>query len=272
MTVTETDSSFVRFATVMRGAQPFKEGNVNDTFRGQVLVDGGIIRSAIIKDLDPKELANELMVAALAKAIDMPIPDAYLAAAAQDVLNARKGPELPDGSRLVFASADAQTPPVAQLYLGAPPVVALRVLQRLAEWSGIGRLYGFDAWVANVDRHHRNLLFSGDKKVWLIDHGYCFSGPKWKAADLVPEKAYRHRLGEWLTPVMIDSRRAAVAGVAAITCDQVADLDLRLIGDLNHVSGILDSNDFAALVEFLRGRSSHVPRLAAVALNISLVV
>ena len=260
---------FIRLATVLAGAVPFKEGNVNDTYRGQILSDDSSTHLAIIKDLDQRQLANELMAAALAKAAGLPIPQAYLAVGAPAVVAARKGPLQPDGSRLLFASADARTPPVAQLYIGTAPDA---VRARLADWDGIGALYGFDAWIANIDRHERNLLFSGDREVWLIDHGHCFSGPQWKPTDLDPPRDYQNRLRDWLTPAMSDARRAAVAATAAALEGRISVLDPSHIGQLNQVIGFLDSGDFSALTTFLKARCQHVPRLAAKALNIAMAV
>ena len=51
----------VELATVLLGATGFKENNVNDTFRGQVLVAKNETRQAIIKDLDIIQLCNELV-------------------------------------------------------------------------------------------------------------------------------------------------------------------------------------------------------------------
>ena len=263
------DQAFVRLATVLAGALPFKEGNVSDTYRGQVLSDDGSTRAAIIKDLDERQLSNELMAAALAKAAGLPVPQPYLAIARQGTLATTKGPQQPDGSRLVFASADAHTPPVAQLYLGAAPNA---VKNRLADWDGIGDLYGFDAWVANIDRHDRNLLFSGDKEVWLIDHGHCFSGPQWKPADLDPTREYENRLQQWLTPTISAPRRTAVARSAALLEGRVSGIDPNYLGQLNRVTALLDSGDFTALADFLKARCQHVPRLAAAALNVPLAV
>jgi hypothetical protein len=265
----ETEEAFVRLATVLAGAQPFKEGNVNDTYRGQVLTEDGSTRAAIIKDLDPRQLANEVMGAALVEAAGLPVPQAFLAIADPVSLTMTKGPQLDDGSRLVFASADAHTPPVAQLYLGGAPDA---VKGRLADWHDIGGVYGFDAWVANIDRHERNLLFSGDNEVWLIDHGHCFNGPQWKPADLDPAREYANRLQQWLTPVMSSARRSAVAASAGALETHISALDTRRIGELNRVVDLIDSGDFAALVDFLQGRCRHVPRLAALALNISIAV
>jgi hypothetical protein len=57
----------IQLATVLPRAEPFKEGNVNETFRGQVLLGDRKVRGAILKDLDPRQLANELLVSALAR-------------------------------------------------------------------------------------------------------------------------------------------------------------------------------------------------------------
>lgn len=263
-------TAFVQLATVLRGATPFRFGNVNDTFYGQLLIPGGQMRSAIIKDLDQRQLANELMASALAHACGMPTPQAYVAAAAPDVLATTKGPLLHDGRRILFASADAQTPNVAQLYEGADYAAALKVWQRLAGWEGVGDLYGFDAWIANIDRHHRNLLFGPDGQVWLIDHGHCFTGPAWDRAKLDASATYRNRLREWLTLAMDEPRRNVVARKAAALEARIATLDPQQLGASNYVANVLGSEDFVALADFLRSRTPHVPRLAAAALDINL--
>lgn len=236
------------------------------------MLGDGTIRTAIIKDLDPKQLANELMVAALAHEAGLPIPAAHLAMVLPGVMTANKGPTLLDGVRLVFGSADVETPPVAQLYQGQDAIVQAKVRKRLAEWDGVGGLYGFDSWVANTDRNERNLLFSGNKEVWLIDHGHCFTGPNWKPANLDPAEEYSNQLKGWLTPVMSDAERTAVASEAATLPETVKGVDLEKLGEMNHVASILDRGDFDALVAFLKARNSHVPRLAAAALNINLSV
>lgn len=262
-----SEGSFVQLATVLHGTRPLADRGVNDSFRGQLILDDRTIKSAIIKDLNPKELANELMAAALAFAMGLPVPGAHLAKAPSGTMIVRKGPTLPDGARLVFGSADVKTPPVAQLYHGAHSAAILKVRKRLAEWKGAGSLYGFDSWTANIDRHTRNLLFSGDKEVWLIDHGHCFTGPKWKPADLDPSREYRNKLKAWLTPAMSSPRKSVVATEAAVALDKSKALDLKNMGQLNYVLQVLEGGDFNALISFLKQRRAHAPRLAATALG-----
>ncbi len=258
----------VQLARVLGGAVPFKAGNINDTYRGAIW-NGSEERTAIIKDLEPRELANEVLCAALGKHLGLPVPPTYLALATADRLTTSKGPVL-GGARLVLASVDVNQPQVAMLLQGnsAPAILA-----RLAEWSHVGRLYGFDALVANIDRHEGNLLFSGDREVWLIDHGHCFTGPKWSASDLIPsDRAVTSRLEQWMTPALTEERRRSAATDAARVELDASALDVRALALTNHLAHLLSEGDLDAVVTFVGERIAHVPRLAAENLKIGLVL
>ena len=263
-----TELPMVQLAQVLGGAVPFKAGNVNDTYRGAIWT-GSEERTAIIKDLETRELANEVACAALGTRLGLPVPASYLALATADRLTTSKGPVV-DGGRLVFASVDVGQPQVAMLLQGGG---APGVLARLAEWSQLGRLYGFDALVANVDRHPGNLLFSGDREVWLIDHGHCFTGPRWSAGDLhPPDRPVTSRLEQWMTPTLTEERRRAAATDAARVELDARTLDIRALVLTNHLADLLNEGDVEAVVTFLEGRVAHVPRLAAENLKIGLVL
>jgi hypothetical protein len=254
----------VGLAQVLDGAQPFKMGNVSDTYRGLIRRFDGEDCPAILKDLPVKELANEVLAAAVGIVLGLPIPRPYLALATPDRLKTSKGPLIND-ARLLFASTDVKQPQVAMLLEGS---LAPVVLQRLAMWPGTGKLYGFDALVANVDRHAGNLLFSGDHRVWLIDHGRCFTGAAWQTADLAqPSIPTRNRLKEWLTPVLNMAARSLAAGGASTIPVDLAGVDLKEVAAANHVSDLLSDGDFQAVVEFLIGRQTYAPGLAAAALD-----
>jgi hypothetical protein len=210
----------IQLATVLPGAMPFKEGNVNETYRGQVLLSDNSVRGAILKDLDARQLANELLVSALAQQAGLPTPEAYLALVRGGDLPVVHGPSLPDGNRLVFASADVKVPNITFRARGASAEEQQRLVDEILEWAGLGGLYGFDAWVANIDRHPGNLLFGGKEQVWLIDHGHCLSGPSWTPEDLQEDGDYQNRLTEWLTSRMnLDQKkkRSAEANKLATT-------------------------------------------------------
>ncbi|MBX3579514.1 MAG: hypothetical protein KF723_20100 [Rhizobiaceae bacterium] len=255
--------------TVLHGASPFNVGNVNDTFRGQVLCGDGEVRQAIIKDLSPRQLANEIMAAAIGLASRLPIPQPIIAKVEPGVLTASRC-VLTDGTgHLVFASADMNTTNVQQVYCGDPENVPL-IREKLAAWSDVAGMYGFDTWIANTDRHEGNLLFSGRNDIWLIDHGHSFTGPTWDPAHFKPDEQYNNRLAQWLTPSMSNDRRREVAGPAGSMPARLNGVDISRLGELNYVANILTRGDFDALVEFLNARVQHVPRLASDALGLLL--
>lgn len=248
----------IEYATVLAGAVPFKHNNnVNDTFRGQVLSPGGV-KSAIIKDLNPQELANELLTLVLARALGLPVPEAFLAAADAADLALSKGPVLTDGRRLAFASVDAKTPALLFRLNGAlSQADRTRIIEDLIVWAQLGELYGFDAWVANVDRHRGNLLFGGRTEVWLIDHGHCYTGPVWQPADLQPASEFRHRMSEWLTPHLPLPQRVSRAAQVSAFQPVVKALDLNKAAAAAHTANLLPNGHMVALVDFLTARVEH---------------
>lgn len=256
---------------MVKGAIAFKDGNVSDTYVGPILLSDGQIQQAYLKDLPARELANELMAAALASSVGLPIPWPFIAAAAPADLAATKAPALEDGRRLLFATVDAQIPSLRKLVLGADPALQQQVIARLLQWPQVGLLYGFDSLTANVDRNLGNLLFAGPGSVWLIDHGQCFTGPTWQPSDLNPAAAYTDKLKMWLTPFMKESDRHAKATEAQAIVSLLGNMSIEELAQLNRVSDFLSAEDFSALIEFLSDRKQHVPKLAADALNVSLL-
>lgn len=256
----------VELATVLAGAVPFKEGNINDTFRGQVLRTDGSTVSAVLKDVAAKELANELICYVLARTLSLPVPDALLARVSEGDLLVVKGPVTRDGSRLMLASVDVKVPNIAFRYTRDVPGRA-RLLGAITAWASLGRLYGFDAWIANVDRHAGNLLFSAGAEAWLIDHGWAFTGPEWAPTSLDPMSPYQHRLREWLTPLLTDEGREARGRQAgALEADlKLIDVDAAIVASRANL--LLAPRDLVALRTFLRERIGQVTRLARLALS-----
>ncbi len=257
----------VELATVLAGAVGFKEGNINDTYRGQVLRSNGTIVSAVLKDVPSKELANELVAFVLARLLSLPTPDALLAQVDPQTLATVKGPQTSDGRRLMLASVDVGVPNLQFRYTAADLSGRARLLGAITAWPSLGRLYGFDGWIANIDRHAGNLLFGSGAEAWLIDHGWAFTGPGWSKDSLDPIGTYRHRLAEWLTPQLTQDGRDARSRQAG-----VLEADLRLIDidaaiEASRAKLLLVAEDVEALREFLKKRVSEVTRIASGALN-----
>lgn len=258
----------VGFATLLAGATPFNVGNVNETYRGQVKLADGSIAMAIVKDLSLRQLSNELLASTLARALGLPTPRVFIAAARPGVFELKHAPSLSDGSKLVFASLDAETPSFVFRYK-EDPALAPSLLAALISWKGLGRCYGFDTWAANIDRHAGNLLFGGPKNVWLIDHGHAFTGPEWIMADLRPYDKYAHRLGVWLTPSILPVDRTVKASEAAGLEALLTDPNIDEIIQASRIDKLLPAEEIDALRNFLRDRRAFVAYYSNEALGIS---
>ncbi|BDV33950.1 HipA family kinase [Methylocystis iwaonis] len=269
----QVTAGVVGLARVMAGATSFKDSgiaNLSDTYRGQILTEGGAFKTAILKDLPPRELANEVLAAGLAAMIGLPVPSAFIGITAPHSSYASRS-RLPDGTGLMFASVDVASPSVAQLIVAPSDrekwALLKPIVDVLMQQAWLGDLYGFDAWAANVDRHVGNILFGSGPNVWIIDHGRCFTGPAWVPADLVPAGNFRHRLKEWLTPFLEERQRKSLAVEASALVTRLQRIDVSDVGIQNRVNGLLDEAAFNALVAFLLERIAHVPRAAGNALN-----
>ena len=264
--------SEIQFATVLPGAKGFKEGNVNETFRGQILLADGTVKSAVIKDLDHKQLANELLASVLAHAADLPAPDAYLALVRGADLVVSKAPRLADGNRLVFASVDVKVPNITFRATGASADEQRQLLQDILEWADLGHLYAFDSWIANIDRHPGNLLFGGKNEIWLIDHGHCFSGPAWQPNDLNANGEYRNKLSEWLTGSLnLEQKRKRSSEVIKFT-NVISTIDVSGSSKNSRISALLPANDVLAVEGFLKDRVNNVIVQSNKALGVPVLV
>lgn len=259
----------INLVTILPGAVAFKEGNVNETYRGQVLLADGSVQMAIIKDLDARQLANELLVAVLGRRLGLPVPDVHLGLVRAGDLNVTKGPTFPDGGRLVFVSRDAGANNIAFFLQSATITEALRqkVQADMRAWADLGRLYAFDAWVANIDRHPGNLLFAGQDQIWLIDHGHCFSGPAWTPAHLDPNASFPHRLSEWISRWLTIEEKRARSSEAAGFVRTMAAMDVSGATRDSWIASLLPDPEVSAVEAFLAARLASVARHANTALG-----
>jgi hypothetical protein len=262
----------IQLSTVLIGATAFKEGNVNDTFRGQVLTADGQTRQAIIKDLNLVQLCNELVAYCLAREVKLPIPDCYLGIVRGGVLNVSKAPSLTDGARLVFVSVDVKVPNVTYRWRGSDAAGRQALLDEITNWGDLGHLYAFDAWIANVDRHRGNLLFGGNNEVWVIDHGHSFTGPDWQADQLDPDTEYRNRLSEWLTQhLTLDQKRQRAVEVRKFGAE-IGGFDASETSKNSRISDLLPLQKVDALKGFLEKRTGNVSVHASKALGVPTMV
>lgn len=247
------------------GLVPMSGVTANKVYRGDVLLEDGQVYRGFIKDLDARQLANELLVAALARRLGVEVPKSALIAVGEDA--SREFVEIKHSNKkdhIAFCSVDASGSTVYQMFAGGHAGPALAMIKRA---PGMGRMYGFDTWVANVDRHMNNLVISGDGTTYLIDHGYCFSGPCWEKSDLVPDSAYANKLALWLTPNLSDvEKNEAMRDVHSLV-SEMASTDISDAIDVALMDSLYGSDDTAAVEVFLRDRICHVSTITAQALG-----
>ncbi len=263
----------IETARVLKGAQPFSaNGNVNDTYRGFVLLGDNTRRHGIIKDLNLAQLVNELLATVLAQGLNLPVPDGYLGMVANRDLPVDKLP-LPDGSgHLVFVSADVQTPNLTQQLEGTNQAAVQALIEHLKCWLNLGKAYAFDAWIANTDRHTGNLLIDGPSNIWLIDHGHAFTGPNWSIADLDPIADYRNRLQEWLTACLTTDQKHATGRDASQFAIKATTINIPQALADSYTERLLSTQACAALKDFLERRVQDVPTHAKKALGIPVLI
>jgi hypothetical protein len=262
----------IELATVLVGASGFKHGNVNDTFNGQVLLADGTIRQAVIKDLDRIQLCNELMAFELARHVKLPIPDCYIGLVRPGILSVTKGPVLDDGARLVFVSADVKVPNLTHRLTSTDVTGQFTLLAEVANWPDLGKLYAFDAWIANIDRHQGNLLFGGLGEAWIIDHGHSFTGPTWSPADLDPSREVDSKLEHWMTPQLSDDQRSKRSLEAVSVQNSIAGFEADSSAKCCRVSELLPVDSLRALKSFVEGRAANVALSASRALGVPMMV
>ena len=231
--------------------------NVNPVYRASIRLDSGQVVQAFVKNLSQKELANEVLAAAIGRKLGLPIPAPVLAVCRDDLIEGGKTPFSNEGMCLMFASAAVNAGPILQIVSGRY-LLPSELLAQVVSWDHLGQLYGFDSWIANVDRHPGNLLLTGGGDVWLIDHGHSFTGPDWQSGTLSPCNNFPSRLKSWLTPAIPMVRRNEVLSHAIMLPHDLTLDDLKELAAECYLDQILSKEDREEMVAFLSARIPHV--------------
>jgi hypothetical protein len=258
-----------------------REKGVNASWRGAVQEPSGPVVPAIIKDLDSRQLANELIAHSLCRIVGLPIPDAYIVIDDGTLPEAMKGPAAPEelcgelgitAGRLLFASAVcgnsfAKTfgiPRRGEIAESLFDAVRRRVIgeirERLNGWPLLGIAAAFDEWAAVIDRHEGNLLLDADNQIWLIDHGHAFTGASWAVADLRQLSFGNCLIQETMQgPAMETLAHQVAEGATSLEANLAAN-DNMLAGVESAIQGLglIPQTDIAALRLFLAERRSRM--------------
>jgi hypothetical protein len=275
--------SNIALITAAHGVVVSDEKHVNKCWHGEVQVGCASPVAAIIKDLDPRQFANEIVAHALCRVVGLPIPDAYIVINDGALPEAGKGPVAPkdlcerldvDGGRLMFASAKCGNSFSTTLNLpqggGQVPnrIVDLAYSGALAamrgylmNWRQLGVAAAFDEWAAVIDRHWGNLLLDENRNIWLIDHTHAFTGADWTLGNLPQVNC-----GSWLITDAVKGmtveycRRLAADGIAVLE-DRRARIATAFGQARAEVTALklIPEGDLDGLEAFLEERHSHFP-------------
>lgn len=167
------ESALIRVGRLLPGAQLVGSGS-NQPWRGIAATVAGEV-AVITKKISRREIAVEIVCAALGRAVGLPVPEPLLLLDADNEWH--------------FASADVGHPNLSQLV--SPKDAS--VLDELERWPDLIAAACFDELIANPDRHDGNILFDGQGFL-LIDHGLCI--PSGMKPDDDSEDYYSNRFLE----------------------------------------------------------------------------
>ncbi|GKQ33145.1 hypothetical protein [Pseudomonas syringae] len=144
--------SMIRIGLLLPGGTEVGEG-ANRPMRCMAATHSGEI-AVIAKKLSLREIAVEVVCAALGRAAGLPIPEPLLL--------------VDDEKAWHYGSADVGHPNLAQYVTPNDS----SILEELTKWPPLLHAACFDELIANPDRNDGNLLYDG-AGFFLIDHGMC---------------------------------------------------------------------------------------------------
>ena len=259
--------------TAVEGIKPFKkDDNISATYRGVVFSESGEEIDALIKDVSPKELVNELFSANLALKLGLKVPAPLLVFVPKGLVDVLSAPATPDGAGYVFFGSTWERTHSLGRYLEGNSPQSDAIRQVLEGWTDCGFTYAFDSWIANVDRHPWNLLFSGKNRIWMIDHGRSFSGDCWDAASLKADAEYVNRLSAWLTPHMGTDQKVEALGRIRDLSNRLDEKIVEAAVASSEIVHFIENSEVDFLKHFLHERAKEVVKKASKAAGIPTLV
>lgn len=236
-----------------------------EVFRATVRRADGTKAKAHLKVLEQQPLAVELLVNALARSLDLPVPDCFLVRVKKPQISAFarsmcfRAMEIEEDFA-VFGSATIEHPTLDHFL--DRDVAGRRLLDFIREMADLELAAIFDEWIANDDRHERNILIANANTWWLIDHNLAFNQGIWHAGALAPERRYGNYLGDLLLAPPVEVRSLRVWRDGAQQMSQKGQL-CNAPSSVQEANcyGFLSPSQAQMLGDFLEERIEHLPEL-----------
>jgi len=191
-------------------------------------------------------LIAEVISAGIARGLDLPVPDLVTVEVDPALASGEPDQEVQD---LLRASAG--------LNLGVdflPGALDFDPKAFPVDSALAGRDVWFDAFVANVDRSHRNPNLLQWRGLWLIDHGACLSfHHRWNAASDFDTRPY-----DWSDHVLVGSRPDVAGADNELAQLVTADLISASVDDVPE-EWLVDEPGFSSTDEV---RAAYIERIS----------
>ncbi|MGV2880702.1 hypothetical protein D9O29_05755 [Pantoea vagans] len=244
----------IEVATLLPGASPFSDKNINQTWKGHVrtLNDTVVVFAKVI---EPREICVEAFCAILGREIGIPIPKPFLILADSETLSI-----IPNGQNaLMFGSEDAAYPSFRRY---ADCQEAYEKLQNFKASLDVGV---FDEWIANHDRNVGNILYDGGDDFLFIDHGLAMPQGLSSRSPAIDNNILRVLFA---IKAEIDKFRDFRTTTQAIT-PVYRSLDLQQVMDCTQSSRYVSQKVMTDILTFLTDRLSAIETLVRSRLCIS---
>lgn len=242
---------------------------VNCTLVGEVHLLDRSTHPAYVKLLDPRRMANELLAVELAARMSLAVPRAFVAKLRRnDHFELFRQLNIQVDEIFGFGTRDLQAEPLAKVFDVADETFVRWFFITLKQWKDV---VAFDSWVANQDRHTKNLLVDKKHKLWLIDHDLAFGGRTDIRRLRVDEVTTNRLFNEFGHVIDIRHRHEAVDGSHAFQA-KATTIDVAEAARESSAGLFLSEDDLGHLVLYVQQRSALISSILADALGVALLV
>ncbi|MCH8549481.1 MAG: hypothetical protein LAT80_11445 [Balneolaceae bacterium] len=238
---------------MLPGAIPFRDRNVNPTWKGHVKTHESVV-VAYIKKVTFQELYAECVCATIGRSLGLSIPKPIIVKVTHKALE-----EIPEGDiALAFGSEDAGYPSFRRY------TQSEEALEKLKSYSMILDIGVFDEWIANWDRNVGNILYDGGNDFSFIDHENALDTSLREIDSAKDNQIIRtiYSLKNEFEKHRIN--RSVDIGITP----QYQSFPFSLISEKTYASYYLPNDQIVKVVEFLEKRSGHIKMLMSRRLGI----
>lgn len=231
----------VELANLMPGSfQKIDRGDgSHKSYLGEIYSDS--VNFAHIKIVPDYELAREIIVAQLGKALDLPTLDPIMVNV-EGIL-----------SDTDYAFATVLRREATNFSQFANNDSILR--NDIKHWPLIKRIICFDEWIANADRTPKNILIEGNKRYILIDHGESFP------QGMRPDSKYNNGLARLAIDSIARNEMEMACKKTIDSCSNFSLIDFDGLSQNSYVENWKGNKYIEECIRILKDRVSYLPGL-----------